>query len=104
MIRHVVVLGEAALDIENAIDFYDGIETGLGAYFRDSIMSDLRRLGLHFGKHAVQFGFHRALSHRFPFAIYYRDRDERREVIAILDLRRNPEWLKGNLESRAIEL
>jgi hypothetical protein len=100
MNRQVAVLAEAATDIEHAIDFYDGIEPGLGAYFRDSIMSDMRRLGLHFGTHAVHFGLHRALSHRFPFAIYYRDRNDRREVIAILDLRRNPSWLKRQLGAR----
>ena len=100
MRRQVAVLNEAAADIENAIDFYDGIEDGVGAYFRDSIISDLRRLGLHLGKHAIHFGFHRALAHRFPFAIYYRDRGDRREVVAILDMRRDPKRLKGVLKSR----
>ncbi len=73
MIRRVIVLEEAARDIEAAIDFYEAAEPGVGDYFRDSIIADLRRLEHYFGQHAVHFGFHRALSDRFPYAIYYRD-------------------------------
>jgi hypothetical protein len=36
MKRNVVVLAEAANDIERGIDFYNAIEDGVGLYFRDS--------------------------------------------------------------------
>lgn len=36
--RPVVLLSEAAEDIETARDFYESIETGLGDYFADSII------------------------------------------------------------------
>ena len=75
MIRRVIVLEDAARDIEAAIDFYETAEPGVGDYFRDSIIADLRRLAHYFGQHAVHFGFNRALSDRFPYAIYYRDDD-----------------------------
>lgn len=100
MTRQVVVLSQAAADLENGIDFYDGIEPGVGAYFRDSLISDIRRLGLFFGQHAIHFGYHRALSGRFPFAIYYRDRAGLRQVVAVLDMRRNPSWIREELSSR----
>ena len=45
MNKNVVVLAEAASDIEQGIDFYNTIEDGVGRYFRDSIIADLRRLG-----------------------------------------------------------
>ena len=45
MKKTVVVLEEAASDIERGIDFYNTIEDGVGRYFRDSIIADLRRLG-----------------------------------------------------------
>lgn len=60
MIRRVIVLEEAAREIEAAIDFYEAAEPGVGAYFRDSIIADLRRLEHYFGQHALHFGFHRA--------------------------------------------
>jgi hypothetical protein len=47
MKKHVVVLEEAASDIERGIDFYNAIEDGVGLYFRDSIIADLRRLGVY---------------------------------------------------------
>ena len=51
MKKNVVVLAEAASDIERGIHFYNVIEDGVGLYFRDSIIADLRRLGLYFGAH-----------------------------------------------------
>lgn len=96
----VVVLAEAASDIERGIDFYDAIEDGVGLYFRDSIIADLRRLGVFFGKHRIHLGYFRALSSRFPYAIYYRDNDGTRQVVAVLDLRRSPEWIREQLTLR----
>ena len=66
MNRNVVVLAEAASDIERAIDFYNTIHDGIGLYFRDSIIADLRRLGVYFGEHRIHLGYFRALSSRFP--------------------------------------
>ena len=90
MKKHIVVLAEAASDIERGIDFYNSIEDGVGRYFRDSMIAELRRLGLYFGKHRIHLGFFRALSSRFPYAIYYRDKGDIRQVVAVLDLRRSP--------------
>jgi plasmid stabilization system protein ParE len=69
-------------------------------YFSDSIIADLRRLGVYFGEHRIHLGFFRALSSRFPYAIYYRDKDDFRQVVAVLDLRRSPEWIRDQLTER----
>lgn len=100
MKKNVVVLAEAASDIERGIDFYNAIEDGVGLYFRDSIIADLRRLGVYFGEHRIHLGYFRALSSRFPYAIYYRDKDGTRQVVAVLDLRRSPDWLREQLAER----
>ncbi|MHC5066753.1 MAG: type II toxin-antitoxin system RelE/ParE family toxin [Planctomycetota bacterium] len=101
MIREVIVLEEAARDIEAGIDFYEAADPGVGLYFRDNIIADIRRLAHYFGEHAVHFGFHRALSARFPYAIYYRDDGSTRMVAAVLDLRRNPAWIREQLSERS---
>ena len=75
MKKHIVVLSQAASDIERGIDFYNRMEKCVGDYFRDSIVADIRRLGIYFGQHRVHLGYLRALSSRFPYAIYYRDTD-----------------------------
>jgi hypothetical protein len=46
----------------------------------------------------VFFGqYHRALSKRFPFAIYYRVNDQEVWIYAVLDCRRSPAWIKTHL-------
>ena len=69
MKKIVSVLAEAAFDIERGIDFYDAIEDGVGLYFRDSIIADLRSLSVYFGGRRMHLGYFRALSSRFPYAI-----------------------------------
>ena len=100
MKKKVLVLAEAASDIERGIDFYDAIEDGVGLYFRDSIIADIRRLGVYFGEHRIHLGYFRALSSRFPYAIYYRDMGGTRQVVAVLNLRRSPEWIRDQLSAR----
>jgi hypothetical protein len=49
--RSVVVLAEAAEDIENAGDFYDAQEPGIGSYFTHSLLADIESLALYHGIH-----------------------------------------------------
>ncbi len=98
--KTVIVLEEAAEDIEAARDFYDRIEWGVGDYFVGCIVKDIERLESLHGIHGLHFGFHRMLSERFPFGIYYRDAEDHTEVFAILDLRMEPTWIRGELRAR----
>ena len=59
--RRIVVLEEAAEDIERGRKFYDLQEIGVGDYFEDTIVSDIESLGLFHGIHSKHFGFHRLL-------------------------------------------
>jgi hypothetical protein len=98
--RQIVVLKEAAEDIERGREFYELQASGIGAYFEDTILSDIESLVLFHGIHSKQFGFHRLLSERFPYGIYYRETPVATEVFAILDLRRDPALLRKKLEGR----
>ena len=98
--EQVLVLEEAANDLGEGMGFYESRRTGLGFYFFDSILSDIESLYLSAGVHAVQFGFHRLLSRRFPFAIYYSYDGSVARVVAILDMRRNPAWTHDQLSRR----
>jgi plasmid stabilization system protein ParE len=66
------VLRSALEDLASARQFYDAQAPGVGDYFFDSLFSEIDSLVLHAGIHRAQFGFHRQLARRFPFAIYYR--------------------------------
>ncbi len=66
--RRVVILAEAAEDIEAARDFYDAQQPGIGDYCADSLVADIESLALYLGIHLRQFGFYRMLADRFPSA------------------------------------
>ena len=79
----IEILSEAADDLVAGAKFYERKRAGLGEYFLNSLYSDIDSLLLYAGIHRLVFGFHRALSKRFPFAIFYRfDRDK--ELVRVL--------------------
>ena len=98
--RAVVILAEAVEDIEQARDFYDEQEPGIGDYFADAIVADIASLALYHGIHARHFGARRMLAHRFPFGIYYRELKTETQVFAVLDLRKDPSWIRKELSWR----
>jgi hypothetical protein len=99
-VRAVIVLDEAAEDLEAGRAFYEHIELGIGRYFLNCLLEDLESLRLYAGIHSIRFGFHRMLSRRFPFAIYYDVSDGMARVAAVLDMRRNPAWMRNELSRR----
>ena len=101
--KKIIVLADAAEDLEAARDFYEMQQAGVGEYFVDSLLTDIESLGLFSGIHPLHFGFHRMLASRFPFGIYYREHGDETQVFAVLDLRRNPNWLRKELGKRDAE-
>ena len=96
----VVVLEDAAVDLEAGSRFYEQREPGVGDYFTEALLSDLNSLVLYAGIHKKHFGFYRMLSKRFPFGIYYEVEGDIAYVYAILDMRQHPIGLQLILESR----
>ena len=78
--------------------FYQQQAEGVGEYFLDTLFSDIDSLVISGGIHPIHFGkYHRLLSKRFPFAVYYRVEDQTARVYAVLDCRRNPAWIRKKL-------
>jgi hypothetical protein len=77
--------------------FYEGQAAGLGDYFRSSITADIESLACHGCIHERVAGYHRSLSRRFPFTIYYRIDDGTVTVVAVLEARRSPSWIRDRL-------
>jgi hypothetical protein len=65
--------------------------------FLDFLHSDIDSLAFYAGIHCMVFGYHRLLSKRFPFAVYYRVVDEAVLVTAVLDCRRSPGWTRRRM-------
>ena len=94
------LLSLALPDIEAGRRFYERQQSELGDYFLDSLFSDIDSLLLHAGVHQKFFGYHRALSKRFPYAIYYRIEGEDIQVWRVLDCRQNPAKTTSALTGR----
>ena len=92
------ILASASRDLIEGYRFYEKQAAGIGTYFLDSLYSDIDSLMISAGMHSVHFGrYHRLLSKRFPFAIYYRVEDQSVLVHAVLDCRRNTAWIRKKL-------
>ena len=94
---NILVLDEASADLADGCRFYERQAEGLGEYFLDSLWSDIESLRLLGGIHDVHNGYHRLLSKRFPYAVYYRVESDEARIRAVLDCRRNPEWIAEKL-------
>lgn len=93
------LLETAKEDLREGWNFYEQNAVGLGDYFLDCMQADVRSLKVFAGIHEMADGFHRMLAKRFPFAVYYLIENETIDVYAILDWRRDPEWIVKRLGS-----
>lgn len=94
----IQLLESAKEDLREGYDFYEKQSEGLGEYFLDCIQADIRSLTIFAGIHELAGGFHRMLSKRFPFAIFYLAENKAIDVYAILDCRRDPKWIANRLD------
>ena len=94
----IQILDEAEQDLVDGFRFYEAQDEGLGDYFLDSIFSDIDSLQIYAGIHARHLGYHRLLSKRFPFGIYYRVARKIVRIHAVLDCRRNPARIQERLK------
>ena len=95
----IKILSSAYQDLINGYLFYEKQGETLGVYFLDSLYSDIDSLTIYGGIHPVYFNkYHRALSKRFPFSIYYKMLENSVIVYAVLDCRHDPAWIRSKLE------
>ena len=94
----ISIQAAALADLRAGFRFYEAQETGLGDYFLDSLCSDIDSLLLYAVIHPIHFGrFHRLLSKRFPYAVFYQVQADEIRIRAILDLRREPSRIARKL-------
>jgi hypothetical protein len=93
----IVILPSARDDLAAGFDFYEQKEQGLGTYFLNSLFSDIDGLKVHAGVHRKVLGYHRLLSRKFPYAIYYSFAQGTVFIRAVLDCRREPTAIRRRL-------
>ncbi len=84
----------ADLDVEATFDWYEGEEPGLGSAFLDELRETYQRIMGHpLGYQDLRSGIRRALTRRFPYAIYFSIERETVVIVAVLSTARDPaEW------------
>lgn len=93
----IKILGEAEQDLLDGILFYNAQSPWAGRHFYDSLTADIESLRICAGVHAKQYGYHQKISRRFPYAIFYRVEGNTIKVHAVLDCRRDPDWIRRRL-------
>jgi plasmid stabilization system protein ParE len=95
-VRHYSLLSDVAADadIEAAFEWYESEQSGLGLEFLEEVRAAYARiLDGPLKYQELRSGIRRALTRRFPYAIYFSVQDALIIVIAVLDTARDPaEW------------
>ena len=89
---------DALQDLNDGFLFYEAQEPGLGDYFAACLRADIESLRISAGIHRLVYeDYHRLLSRVFPCGIFYTVESECATVWAIVDLRRDPAWIRQHL-------
>jgi hypothetical protein len=94
----VSISSDAEADIAEGYWFYERQSPGLGDYLHSCPIADIELLAYYGGIHEIEYGYQRALSKRFPFCIYYPLSCGVLLVVAVIDARRDPLWIRKRFE------
>jgi plasmid stabilization system protein ParE len=95
----VQISEDALQDLNDGFLFYEAQATGLGDYFAACLKADIEGLRISGGVHRVVYeDYHRLLSRVFPYGIFYTVSGEVAVIWAIIDLRRDPVWIREHLK------
>lgn len=82
---------DAAQEANDAVDYYDSRQAGLGDDFRDDLEVALARIRFNPLMYAVESGNVRLCPlHRFPYSVYFEDLPDRVWVAAVGHQSRRP--------------
>lgn len=94
----VRISADALQDLDDGFLFYEVQEAGLGDYFAACLRADIEGLKISAGTHRVVYrDYFRLLSKVFPYGIFYTLEGGIAVVWAIIDLRKDPAWIRDKL-------
>jgi len=83
-------------ELNDSIDYYEKIQSGLGFEFADEIYSTIDRI-ISFPEswQKIDDKIRRCLVNRFPFAVIYYQKEKQIIILAIMHLKRKPNYWKN---------
>ena len=99
----LVLEPEAKAEFDDAHDWYEGQQNGLGKRFRTAVRDCLTRLRKRALAHQVMYppDIRRMLVRKFPYAVFYRVTATEIRVISIFDTRRDPAGWQQRVDDHA---
>ena len=95
---NIEILDQAEMDLVEGSHFYEDQQLGLGTYFLSNLYGDIESLRLHAGLHSKPYkDYHRLLSKRFPFAVFYKVKGDTAFIYAVVDCRSDPGLIRERL-------
>ena len=102
MSRPLTVLDGAEADIDHAVDWYEGQLPGLGDSFYSQVARTLDAIEQFPESYQRDFGMvRRAVTQRFPYAVFYRVLPDVVQVVAILDCRLDPSVIRSRIDAQS---
>ena len=85
------LVSTAEIELQEATEFYEAAEQGLGAMFLDEVEAALARIEAHpLAWTPLSPRTRRCRTHRFPYGVFYQIRGDEIVVLSVMDLRRDP--------------
>lgn len=92
----MIIRPEAEADLEDARNWYERQDAGLGDEFLESVGEAFEKILLMPQLHRmIHQDVRRALTRRFPFAVYYRIENGEVMILAVIHSRRDPRAWKS---------
>jgi plasmid stabilization system protein ParE len=97
--RQIVFRHQARSELDKAGDWYERDRTGLGLEFFTEIDRLLQRIANNPEQFPVLYrGTRKAVARRFPYCVYFRERNQCIVVVAIFHSARNPAIWKDRVK------
>jgi len=89
---------DAELELNEAIEWYETREPGLGLDFAAQVYATIQRaLAFPLAWQEMDDNIRRALVHRFPYGVLYVIEPNQLTIIAVMHLHRQPDYWQGRM-------
>ena len=91
---------EAQTDLNQAVDYYENCQSGLGSEFLNEVEAAIKRI-LQFPEawSNLSHRTRRCLTNRFPYGLIYQTQENHIRIIAVVHSHRHPQYWVDRFES-----
>lgn len=100
--RHLIFHPGVEEDLDAIVAYYGDRDPGLPSRFRARLMEQVERIELFPESGAILFeSYRRALLKRFPYMAVYAVSDDRLDLLAVINVKRDPARIEATVSERA---